>query len=306
MSELERIEQKVKLEAVLKEYKGHDRILYAEDKRKELAELSKQTLPFRAMTSLSTLNECIDGFRKGQLVIISGPPKHGKSQLAVTLTVDFWEKYRCVWFQYELGYEEFLERFPENPEGKIDFYIPNYMESGNLKWVEARVIESKQKFNSEIVFIDLLDYLQDPEVLKVNINLAAYVTGIIHKLKRLAIDQNVLIFLMTHIRKNQWTKSDVPDAEELKDSAGIAQLADTVLMIIRKRANTKTNFDDFYDGNNALLGVVANRHNGRTKKIPLIYDFGSKKFREITIAEYAGRNETNFVRPSGDSWLSET
>ena len=36
MSELERIEQKVKLEAVLKEYKGHDRIVYAEDKRKEL------------------------------------------------------------------------------------------------------------------------------------------------------------------------------------------------------------------------------------------------------------------------------
>ena len=170
---------------------------------------------------------------------------------------------RCLWFSYELGYEELFEKFPMQ---KLDFYVPNHLQSGNVEWIEKKIIESKAKYGVDMVFIDHLDFLRDTKVLSgISLNLSAYVGGIVQKIKSMAREQNVVIFLMSHIRKNQWTTSDLPSSEELRDSGQIAQLADIVMMIVRKRAERGS--EEIYDGNRALVGVIENRHNGRTKKV---------------------------------------
>jgi|SRR3990167_815651 len=269
------LEKSIEREIKLKNYLGADRIVLAEDKKIELEEKRLHIPPFRATTGLDKLDACIEGFRRGQLIVISGPPKQGKSSLGQTFTESFVRQgHQCVWFSYELSYEELFDKFPMD---KLDFYVPNYMESGNLKWVEDRIIEAKQKHNISIVFIDHLDFLRDPDVLRgISLNLSAYIGGIVQKVKRIAVEQNVVIFLMTHIRKNKWTTNDLPSSEELRDSGQIAQLADIVLMLIRKRA--QRNSEDIYELNHALLGVMENRHNGRTKKIEI--DLVDKKFQE--------------------------
>src|SRR3990167_6545509 len=207
MNEIQTIDKKIEREVLLGEYKGKDRVIYAEEKKAEIQIEKANRPPFYAQTGISSLDECVDGFRKGQLIIVSGPPKHGKTALCQTFTKRFTAQgLRCLWFSYELGYEELFEKFPMDV---LDFYVPNYLESGNLEWIENRIIESKQKFKTEVVFIDHLDFLRDPDILKgVSINLAAYIGGIIQKIKRTAIEQNVLIFLMTHIRKNEWKTED--------------------------------------------------------------------------------------------------
>ena len=112
-------------------------------------------------------------------------------------------------------------------------------------------------------------------------NMASYVGGIVQQVKILARKYDLIIFLMAHIRKNQWTAKDLPASEELRDSGQIAQLADIVLMIMRKRM--KQGNDTVYDGNKAIVGVIENRHNGNTKKIPLI--LSNNEFLEDSFVE---------------------
>ncbi len=259
-------DKKVKKEVWLKEYSGPDKVVHAEEKKKEIEEQNKYKPKFSVDSKIPGLDECIQGFRKGQLIIISGPTKNGKTQFCQTLTKSFiFQGKKCVWFSYEVGMEELFDKFPMK---ELDFYVPRQMESGNLDWIEDKIIESKEKFGTDIVFIDNLDFLRDTRDLKVSLNLSAYIGGIVQRIKRFAIEHDVVIFLMSHIRKNKWTSNELPSSEELRDSGQIAQLSDFVLMIIRKRAPKDA--DEIYEGTNALLGVMENRFNGRTKKIPLV------------------------------------
>lgn len=275
MNELDLAKKRIDREVRLEKYQGADRVVLAQSKWEQLQEERKFKPKFIANTGIASLDSCVEGFRKGQLVVLSGPPKQGKSGVCQTFTKNFIsEGKKCMWLSYELSYEELFDKFPLE---KLDFYIPNYMESGNLEWVEDRIVESKEKYGTEIVFIDHLDFLRDPDILKgINLNTASYIGGIVQKIKRMAVENEMLIFLMSHIRKNKWTTNDLPSSEELRDSGQIAQLADIVLMVIRKRADK--NSEDIYIGTEAVLGVMENRHNGKTKKIEIYLD--GKEFKE--------------------------
>lgn len=296
MKEFNEIEKKIEREEALREYEGVDRVVLAEEKRAEIEEEKKTRPMFRVKTGIPLLDECVDGFRKGQLVIVSGPPKHGKTTLCQTFTKKFDEQgHKTMWFSYELGYEELFEKFPMK---YLNFYVPNYLESGNTKWLEDRIVEGKQKFGTEIIFIDHLDFLRDTDVLKgVNMNLSAYVGGIVQKMKSIAVQQNVLIFLMSHIRKNNWAGKELPSVEELADTRQTAQLADIVLMVMRKIAQAGEL--DVYDGNKCMIGVMANRHNGKTKKIPVNLVDG--EFKEMLPFDYNDTETKDYKKPNR-SW----
>src|SRR3990167_1378626 len=107
MNELLKIEERIRKETALKDYEGADRVVLAEEKREELEEIRKTRPAFQAKTRIPLLDECVDGFRKGQLVIVSGPTKHGKTTFCQTLTKRFDEQgHKILWFSYEIGYEE--------------------------------------------------------------------------------------------------------------------------------------------------------------------------------------------------------
>ena len=263
-NELDTIERRVKKEVELKNYKGFDRVVLAKDKFAEIAEEKQYRQPWKAEMKLPILDQCADGFRRGQLVVVSGPPKNGKTLLCQNFTTKFTEQeHKCLWFEYELGAEEFLEKFPADG---LDFYLPNQMHGKDLDWIEERIIEAKQKYGTDIVFIDHLDFLRDTKVLKnISLNLASYVGGIVQKVKSIAVEHEVLIFLMSHIRKNNWTNNKLPSSEDLRDTGQIAQLADMVMMIMRER--NKAGASEIYHETNCVIGVIENRHNGKTKII---------------------------------------
>jgi len=130
-NELDKIEKRIEAEERLKIYAGADRVVHAEDKRKELEELKKTRPKFAAMTGIEALDSCLDGFRKGWVVVVSGPPKQGKTLFCQGLTKKFADQnLKSLWFSYELGYEELFEKFPMD---KLEFYVPNHLASGNLK-----------------------------------------------------------------------------------------------------------------------------------------------------------------------------
>jgi replicative DNA helicase len=169
---------------------------------------------------------------------------------------------KVLWFSYELGYEELFEKFPMD---NLDFYVPNFLSSGNMDWVEEKIIETKLKHGLDYIFIDHLDFLRDTNILAkgVSTNLSSYIGGIVQRIKSIAVKHEVIIFLMCHITKSKWTTNQLPTSEQIRDSGQITQLADIVMMMIRNRDKGQ------YVENFATLGIMENRKTGKTGKLAL-------------------------------------
>lgn len=263
-SEIEKdLRKRQKLEE-LKTYEGEDKVVHGED----IKLLYSQTQGSEVKTKLPILDSVTDGFREGELIVVSGPTKNGKTSFCQTLSVNFVGQHHSLWFPFEGGYREFFRKYPAD---KMDFYIPQKPKDHSIQWVEERIIESKHKHNTKVVFIDNLDFLYDEQATQAagikNANFATYVGGIVKRIKEIAMEQEMIIFLMVHLAKAKWSKEYLPDSSDIRDSSRIPQLSDFVLMIMReKKAGVYTD--------QSFLKVAENRYNGKTKKITLNFNAG--------------------------------
>ena len=271
----------------MKDYNGPDKVVKVSELWKQI-EADRLTRPdFSAPTGIPTIDECLKKLKRGHLVVLSGPPKNGKTSLAMTFTKSFVEQgLKCLWFPFEMGHEDILENFKDLFSDTFEFYSPQEMIDKELEWVRSKIIEAKAKYGVDAVFIDHTDFLRDRRLIskQVNMNTATYVGAIIQGVKVLALEQNVIIVLLHHLTKANWTTNELPTAEDMRDTGQVAQLADYVLMIIRKRASKGS--AEIYIENEAVGGVIENRHGGLTKKFLLNMENGffyesSKKAEEI-------------------------
>ena len=287
--------------ALLKTYEGPDKVISIEDKLKELEEENKDRPHFGVKTNLPSLDYCLDGFRLGQLVVMSGPPKHGKTQMGLTFTKHFVEQgQRVLWFEFEYEEEEFLkDKMPQDIFGKIKVFTSRQIpRKGTLDWIEKRIIESNLKYGTQLVFIDNSDFLKDPESFdpKVSINHADYVERIFVGLKNIARTHRIIIFIFHHIRKSNWHSNKLPTSEELKDSGAPARLCDFVIMQIRM--SKKDNWGNtVYDGNKGLIGVIETRR-GKVRVAEIQLDEELRIFKELqeySEADSIPTDYSNFV-----------
>lgn len=204
-----------------KEYCGDDEVVHAKD-IKRLYEDRKYT--FRVHSKLPTLDNYIHGFVPGELIVVSGFTKHGKTLFCQTLTHNF-EEQDClsIWFSFELPPIQFLDCFPDLPF----LYMPKTLKQKNIEWIENRIIESYQKFHTRTVFIDHLHYVVD--IAKKG-NASLDIGAVIRRLKSLAVAEGFIIFLLCHTTND---RGDDRDFGSPRDSSFIEQESDTALMIKR-------------------------------------------------------------------------
>jgi len=180
---------------------------------------------FRIKSGIPSLDKMTQGFFGGNLAVISGPTGHGKTLLAQSLTKEFSKKNQePLWFSYELPPEEFLSSFPELPY----FLLPMELKPGSMTWFEDRVIESFEKHRNRIVIIDHLHFLIDMFRIK---NPSLEIGGCVRRLKRFAVKEGFVLFLICHIHKIS-EKAKVRH-HHIRDSSFISQEADIILMIQR-------------------------------------------------------------------------
>jgi KaiC/GvpD/RAD55 family RecA-like ATPase len=208
---------------VLREYAGEDRVISSHEMALKLKEIPESLI--RVKSFIPSLDKAIEDFRDGELVVISGPTKHGKTLFAQTLTANFnRQQYPSLWFTYEVPVRQFLSQFPKPPM----IYLPSTLKAHIMPWFEDRVWESFAKYRTRIVFIDHLHYLIDLERLK---NPSLEIGQIIRKLKTLAVSGGFLIFLLCHTTKG--ASDDRLSYESIRDSSFVSQESDCVLMIKR-------------------------------------------------------------------------
>ena len=252
------------------QYDGDDRVIPIQE---AVEELNIQKDKYQLFSKIPRLDEIVGGFREGQLVVVSAPTGQGKTSMMQTFTENFDEK--CLWFTYEVGLEEFIEKFSEIPL----FYLPRQLKQNSLVWLENKIIEAKAKFGCKVIFIDHLHYLLEMQKMAEAKSISLLVGMMMRELKKMAIHHEIIIFLVSHMRKILYDR--LPEIEDLRDSSFIGQESDLVFFIKRVKEGEEYT-------NKAVLKVAKNRRTGKLGNVRLIYN--NHHFEEYTDAydeEYA-------------------
>ncbi len=243
-------------EEELESYAGPDRIVKASEMREELASRPKNEIRF--LSGFSGLDRLIEGFEGGELIAVTGPTKNGKTALCQTFTHTFAKQgIKSLWTSFEVPMPLFLKQMPSDTE----FYIPRVLKPYNPDWLEERIIEAKLKADVRAVFIDHLHFLID--MIKGYKNISIDIGQVIRKLKRSAIKNNIVIFLLCHSTKAQTATGEIRElgAFDIRDSSFVRQEADSTMVIQRKMDKSSGEYT-----NRAMLKVCNHRRTGAMEK----------------------------------------
>jgi replicative DNA helicase len=243
-------------------YAGEDMLIDSH----QLVEIIKaQPEQLKIMSKLPTLDGLLAGFRPGQLVSVSAVAKSGKTSFCMDLTTSQAE-HHPTWFPFEEGAEELISKFLDRGEQPPHFYVPKRMHTRTLKFIETKIIEAIAKFDSKIFYIDNLDWIVDPR----SPDHERMIQHVCMELKRMAVDWNVCIVLIAHVRK-LLNPTDQPHYNDIKGSSSVYQLADTVIMLWRE---TLKKDGELHITENVNLSVQLNRKTGKTGNVKLRFDNG--------------------------------
>lgn len=214
------------------------------------------------------------GFKDGDLVVLSGFTGHGKTHFAQSITHNMVNAGQpCLWFSYEVGMGELWRKFKAmGVEDSFLAYSPERVINQKVDFVAQKIIEARDAFKTKIVFIDHLGFLAtDPANYDQNLssNYATQLTTICRKLKSIAVAEGVVIVLLAHLKKPA-KNTDEPSYHDLKDSSGVAQEADSVVLIHRQKLDSGSKYtNDSSDGeiysNESKVKIEKNRRTGATK-----------------------------------------
>jgi len=247
---------------------------------KDLAE-EVQRMPEvpRITTGLSELDELLDGgLQPGEVMVLSATTKQGKTSFAQTMSyLQGLEGISNLWFTLEMSWQELTRKFMAMDTqlqggGKISqlpIYYPIDNRGLSLEWMEKQIIKAKNTQDVKIVYIDHLHFLVPLAESKSNISFL--VGGIIREIKQLSVRLEIPILLIAHTRKTDI--NTMPDINSPRDSSFIAQESDFTAILWRepikqkKSRDVMDNSEIFSD--KTVFSLVANRRNGKTKKIAL-------------------------------------
>jgi len=217
------------------------------------------------------------GIKNGDLIVISGISGEGKTSFSRTLTYNLCKQgIPCLWFSYEVTIEALNESFlAMGINEHYNAYTPKKNTTGKLNWIKEKIREGHIKYETKVIFIDHIDFLI-PENIKSSDNETIAYKKIITQLKSLAIELNVIIVVMAHLKKLSEGKE--PGMQDIAYSAGIFHLADYVLMIQREKIKSG-NFSEDLATNNGIIKILKNRETGQLKQIKLQYH--NERFVEI-------------------------
>ena len=226
------------------DYTGDDEVVSWQDIRESI----KQEGDIRSFIShIPTLDSTLQGFQPGELIAVSGIRKSGKTLLCQSIDRGFWKSsIRSLWLQYEVTPRQFAESFPDGINLDMTF-APKKMKAHVLQWARDRILEAIAKYGISVVFIDHLHFLFDMGRIR---NASLEIGQVIRYLKYLAVELNIVIFLLCHLRKIDLDSE--PTDMDFRDSSLIAQESDVGLLIWRTFEKT----------GNATLKVCYSRRTG--------------------------------------------
>lgn len=255
-----------RLKEKMKEYDGEYKLIWSDDLLKEI-----QERPVRETfkTGVESLDELTGGFMEKQVITIGAHSKHGKTAFGLFLLGKL-SGMNPVMIPLEQSNEELIEQLTGN-----GWEVPRFLSPKSLSarvstgWIEERVVEGIAKYNTKLVLVDHLGYINDMDGDFKRENLAYRIEKMMQNLKNIAKKWDVVVVLLVHIVKADESKP--PSLEDLKGSQSILGESDKVIMLWRKNSLKKK--IRVYE-NKTLVSVLANRRNGKNGNVGLSFENG--------------------------------
>ena len=242
----------------LKVYDGVDKVVSFSELKEKMKNMP--AIP-TFNTGITKLDELCEGFETGELWIVSGWTKMGKTLLCQTMTKNFaLQGIYSLWFTFEITARKFLEQFDDSVVG----YLPSQLKDKDLNWIEARIVEAKEKYGTKVIFIDHLHYLFD---IFISRNPSLDIGGITRRLKGICLEHEVIIFLVAHTSKT--SSQTEPTDGDIRDSSFIVQDSDGTLLVWR--VGTKINGEVVFEEDSIVSVALARRSGVRGKKVRVKY-----------------------------------
>lgn len=254
-----------KMEDRLANYDGEDRIVSSH----ELAARLVDEPALAQMTGVVSIDRVLGGVEAGEMVIVSGPTGEGKTTLLMSITRNMALKdIPAVWFTLEVTPQSFIRKIQKACKEKMPlFYMPSRNTDNQLEWLEQRIIEAKVKHDVKVVFIDHVHQIFSLHRVKSS-SVSLEIGDMVGKIKQMAIDHHLAIFLIAHTRDNSEKPNAEPRKEEIRDSGLISRLADSIILVWRVKnsdlIDSKRRPDNLAEDDiKAKVRIVKNRREGR-------------------------------------------
>lgn len=242
------------------------------------------------LTPWNQLNVIIGGLRPGALYIIGARPGVGKTIVGLQLAWHLSKTGPVSFHSLEMGKTELYNRIIAM---EASVYLGN-IEKGTIRdheWVKiANTIKGtkhelaihdksgqtiqqiralansvKSEGNLKAIVVDYLGLIQDTEKGRKRYEM---ITDISIGLKNLARDLEVPVIALAQLNRGpEQRKNSEPDMADLRDSGGIEQDADVVILLHREQVEG----DNEWERSQMILNVAKNRH-GTTNKAWLKFE----------------------------------
>jgi replicative DNA helicase len=263
-SDIYKEEQMIRLAEMAKQYTGEDEVISFKDLEQEL----KNAPPVKKLPSkIEGLDSFLHGgFMTQTVTTIAATPKSGKTSFCMYLTTQMSEL-KPLWFALEESSKSLIRKMIKNGLEVPLGYTPKKNSTVTLGWIEQKIIESYAKYGTKLVFIDQLDFIveQDNRGDRHDLKIAQTM----RTLHQLAVKLDVAIFLICHLEKME--PEQKPTTKNLRGSSSIWGEADNCLFLWRE---CKKESGELVYSNNILLSLQANREDGDTGNIKMIFDNG--------------------------------
>lgn len=264
----------LRLQDTMAAYDGKYKLIWSDDLLRELEQ--KPVDPVHP-TKVELLDKVIGGFKEQQLITIGADTGHGKTTFGLFMVEQLAELNPLV-IPLEQSNEEIVSQRKSNGYSIPKFLSPRSLaDRVTVEWIEERVVEGIAKYNTKLVLIDHLGYINDfgrnGEFRGEN---TAYRIGQVMKgLKNIAKKWNVVILLLVHI--SQHDEGKPPSREDIKNSSDIAQESDMVILLWRK--NTLKKKVRVYE-DKTMLSIQKNRRTGRNATVGLSFNTSTGRYEE--------------------------
>lgn len=257
---------------------------------KEIAKIFEVAEEFRPlgkpiMSGVDSFDKASDGgIRGGELVVLTGSQKQGKTSYALWLTKRIVDSgVPCLWFTYEMN-PWYLKEKLQALGAKEEFatYVPFKQDDKSIDFIEQRILEAQESHACKIIFIDHLHRLVSYEQ-ELTGNTSWVVGAVAKRLKDLAVRTDSIIFLIAHSKR--LAEGERVDVNSIRDSALVANEADYVYTIerLKKKEKKIKSLEEIMDGNQTDYSKVCLVANRRTGGCPIkLFQVTNGIFTELT------------------------
>ncbi len=254
-------------------------------------------------TGFKDLDNLINGFHKGELIIIAGRPSMGKTAFALNvLTNNLMANIPMAFFSLEMPNRQLVWRMlcslgnvdaakiRNGMVTKVDYQnivtaagmlsnAPIYIDDSSvLNEIElkAKARRLKTRYDIQILFVD---YLQLMGASRGYDNKATEVGEISKSLKSLSKELDIPVVALSQLsRATMQRQTKEPILSDLRESGAIEQDADVVIFVHRPYFIDKTKVEE----KNIAKIIVGKQRNGPVGELRLVFDSKCTRFRNYT------------------------